>query len=461
MYTMWSNNAPNFIFHNQLQRASVEIINDCDELQVVLSRYPLYRKFRLFVSTAFSYLHGEGVLLIFSRRTETMASPNFQMSERDKQCKVRAFTLVELLVVIAIIGILIALLLPAVQAAREAARRMTCTNHLKQLALAIHTYHDANGKLPGHANGPGANRSAAVPMFPFIEQTARYSEITAQDATRTSLNDPYSNSAFWKGKINIALCPSDGNNSTGYTPTGHTTGAFIVTNYCFSEADFVEENYSRPNNKRSPFGTKLSNDKTYPEWATQGWAQCSDNSFASITDGLSNTIIMSERVSAPGDGVGSFNSIKGGIAGPGVDFWRWRPAECLALRGPGNTYNWEGTANGQGSNLCYVKWHCCFFHTILAPNSPSCAWTGYSGQGNSPNHLGSWAALFPPTSNHTGGVNVALGDASVTFISDTIDTGPDLTQWFRYKDDGRPSASPFGVFGNLGAMNSGKAVSLP
>ncbi|MGL4594113.1 MAG: DUF1559 domain-containing protein [Thermoguttaceae bacterium] len=95
-----------------------------------------------------------------------------------------AFTLVELLVVIAIIGVLIALLLPAVQAAREAARRMQCSNHLKQLGLAVHTFSDANQALPPAHLGY-AKPSLFILLFPFIEQQAQYDKLASLSPRNT------------------------------------------------------------------------------------------------------------------------------------------------------------------------------------------------------------------------------------------------------------------------------------
>ena len=121
--------------------------------------------------------------------------------------KLQAFTLVELLVVIAIIGILIALLLPAVQAAREAARRMQCTNHLKQLALAGHTFHDAYKRLPAsyddeiwlskpvwYGGWPGL-------LLPFFEQQAIYEDLIKDQYwyVQALASNHKSNNSNWLG----------------------------------------------------------------------------------------------------------------------------------------------------------------------------------------------------------------------------------------------------------------------
>src|SRR3954463_10324655 len=101
------------------------------------------------------------------------------LSSTPRRRKLRlGFTLVELLVVIAIIGVLVALLLPAVQSARESSRRMQCTNNVKQWVLAMHTYADTNGTLPyGPREAPSTNRHSWVPLlWPYIEQQNLYTQ---------------------------------------------------------------------------------------------------------------------------------------------------------------------------------------------------------------------------------------------------------------------------------------------
>jgi prepilin-type N-terminal cleavage/methylation domain-containing protein len=121
-----------------------------------------------------------------------------------------AFTLVELLVVIAIIGVLIALLLPAVQAAREAARRMQCTNNLKQFGIAVHNFNDARNALPPFAltaandTGNGGDRMSIFPLlFPYMEQTEIYNKMTEGDATTTKRQgvDRMFTSDWWHGTL--------------------------------------------------------------------------------------------------------------------------------------------------------------------------------------------------------------------------------------------------------------------
>ncbi|MDD3469867.1 MAG: DUF1559 domain-containing protein [Thermoguttaceae bacterium] len=354
----------------------------------------------------------------------------------------KGFTLVELLVVIAIIGILIALLLPAVQAAREAARRSQCTNNLKQLVLAIHGYHDTYKSFPGFGFGGYGNCTAFVGILPNIEQKARYEQIyqyVGQDSGNV-YQSPYNNQTWWHGRIAGFCCPSD-----GQTTKDDTTRP-IPANYCFSDADFILQDYGRPGNNRSPFGMGTRTDA----WGAS-WGAGDGRGFASVTDGLSNTVAMSERAASPGMTGSEYNNIRGGYAE--IDGWNSKPAQCMAKKGPNNGYAvGTKTHGGAGDNFGYYTLNNAIFQTILPPNGPSC-----SNGTTTSTHA-------PATSFHSGGVNVGMCDGSVRFVSDSVSTATAGTQglgeWFKYVG-WSSGESTFGVWGAMGTMSGGETVTMP
>ena len=395
----------------------------------------------------------------------------------------RAFTLVELLVVIAIIGILIALLLPAVQAAREAARRMQCTNNLKQLGLSTHTFQDAHKRYPSSGwddfwmsyRNDGVNNGVRMHgidvysfftcLLPFFEQTASFDSLHSQLslAVKYADNDYVYTPQPWRadpgtvdngagGRVpdplgepnSVFRCPSDGQRlgrpACNYKVSqGDTTAAYDW--YNARGLAFRRFGWQQDDN---PPGKVPYNDN-------------GTLTFASVSDGLSNTIIFSE--SCVGKGSSDVN-IRTGIVELGDAFrntWDTNPGLCNEWRGANGAYK-GGSPGGyhgeKGWRWGDARNYCTLFSTWSAPNGPSCS------------HNDVWAwSTNTASSYHTGGVNGAMCDGSVQFISDTINTG-DQNHWIGYPNPvttdcykyGGPST--YGVWGALGSRAGGESASV-
>jgi prepilin-type N-terminal cleavage/methylation domain-containing protein/prepilin-type processing-associated H-X9-DG protein len=307
----------------------------------------------------------------------------------------RAFTLVELLVVIAIIGVLVALLLPAVQAAREAARRSQCSNNLKQFGLALHNYHDTFSCFPAGRTSRELSTHAA--LLPFMEQTNVQNLINFSARWNHASNDA-ARGTF----IAIFNCPSDPqtNMPIGWAGTSYRANQGSGLLWGNPPTSSSDPNYGYP----APNGVFYLN---------------SFRRMADLLDGTSQTAAFSEHPK------GDFNN---GQSSPTDTFWpRTNPttadeayAQCEALNP--NDLSLQRVSDVGAPWLQGYHSTTVYFH-VGPPNSRSCMYP--------PGRIGTSAA-----SQHPGGVMVALCDGSVRFVSESINlqTWRDLGQ----RDDGRP-----------------------
>lgn len=366
-----------------------------------------------------------------------------------------AFTLVELLVVIAIIGVLVGLLLPAVQTAREAARRSSCTNNLKQVALATQNFQDAKRQLPAISGGsccwPNLNnqgrRSAYVDLLPFIEEASMFERIQA-GGSGIPAGGPagYSSWAVWNTAPQMLRCPSD-SASVARNPAGF--------NYVLCLGDATGRHSS---------GQQSTNANRY-QMARGLWAMAtytgstqatSGVRYKDCTDGLSKTLLLSERVRPAVDITAANQGRQAGLTSDGSI----RVKAGIAVRDP-NTCRTLGSdtypAGETYKITSQIRWtdgaaENIGFTAHLPPNSASCS---ASAAGSVDPQNSQWMSLSA-TSEHPGGVTVAFGDGAVKFVVDYISVT--TANSGAVNTSGTPST--YSIWGSLGSRSGGESASV-
>jgi prepilin-type N-terminal cleavage/methylation domain-containing protein len=287
----------------------------------------------------------------------------------------RGFTLVELLVVIAIIGVLVALLLPAVQAAREAARRTECQSNLRQLALALHNYENAHGKLPYGAPWPfttGTGGTWTAFILPFIEEQSIYDSFNFDAQMRHG-----SNRQAVRSLIETLICPSDPASENPFR--GGANCAIQPWNPCEAMANWYPVSMGPTRDGTAPGNSCVFCPVPHPSWCCSGHDYGRDGletfaglfgqhptsvEFRQVADGLSNTWMAGETL----------------------------PAHC--------------SFNGAYSTNFPIIGTSIPLNTMIE---------------NNPAVDDKWYSACGYKSEHPGGANLAKADASVSFVQDSID----------------------------------------
>ncbi|MFO0920991.1 MAG: DUF1559 domain-containing protein [Pirellulales bacterium] len=356
----------------------------------------------------------------------------------------RGFTLVELLVVIAIIGILVGLLLPAVQQAREAARRMQCSNNLKQIGLAALNYESAHKKFPPGRLSPDyivgttvqqnytsypttlaagsftGFRSVHTFILPYMEQMAIYNLIdfsaptSVRMTTGGGVTPVNANYRAYANAAGLFLCPSCPN-----------TGKVIT-----------ENNYRYNFGGSTPFGGSRGSDRNDLEATSPaGFSSRGNGAFtmgrsltvATITDGLSNTTFFAERTKGSGrplTGLPTLEDVTNMLSRPqGLVDADVIYNDCLNMPpqvNGGFNFNsagrWlEGTDFSNGWPFGFYS--STMYNHVAPPNWRAIDCGTRSAIADAPGEH----AIMSARSKHTGGVNASMGDGSVRFVSDSID----------------------------------------
>jgi prepilin-type N-terminal cleavage/methylation domain-containing protein len=338
------------------------------------------------------------------------------------------FTLVELLVVIAIIGVLVSLLLPAVQSARESARRTQCVNHLRQWTLGCLNFENTRGYMPkgNYATGTfpeGGNVSWMFVALGHIEQNALYEQVVSLGSTTKAVTN-----GILPAKIKIIRCPSDqfelGNarhssyvGSTGPTcnnpPSGCPAPFQLNCNGQIGSGATIPPALNPPTHPgyepSHSYGDTTITQNTRGMFARGGALI----RLANVTDGTSNTILMGETL----------------------------PEYCEFMRYNGTGPGWAGgNFVAQGQTIQPINWK---IDRMPAPPAAfaSCQCDGSTNpSGDKARCIMNWAVTWGFKSNHPSGANLANVDGSVRFLNENIDMR--TYQYLGCRDDGMPVTAP-------------------